>query len=171
MLVTLIKVSDEHINERLDVVLSSLLNSSRAQVQKMIKDGDVTLFGAKVKASYRITGSEEFKVIIREKEALDLTPYKLELDVRYEDEYLLVVNKPAGLVVHPSFGHNHQTLVHALLARGDEYSDVNGVFRPGIVHRLDKDTSGLLIVCKNNEVHNKISRLLQKHEITRVIVP
>lgn len=167
MLVTLIKVSDEHINERLDVVLSSLLNSSRAQVQKMIKDGDVTLFGAKVKASYRITGNEEFKVIIREKKALDLTPYKLELDVRYEDEYLLVVNKPAGLVVHPSFGHNHQTLVHALLARGDEYSDVNGVFRPGIVHRLDKDTSGLLIVCKNNEVHNKISRLLQKHEITR----
>ena len=148
MLVTLIKVSDEHINERLDVVLSSLLNSSRAQVQKMIKDGDVTLFGAKVKASYRITGSEEFKVIIREKEALDLTPYKLELDVRYEDEYLLVVNKPAGLVVHPSFGHNHQTLVHALLARGDEYSDVNGVFRLVLFIVLIKTQVGFSLFVK-----------------------
>ncbi len=165
--IKLVSVSEEHYGKRVDVVLASLLNNTRAQVQKMIKDGDVTLNGASVKASYRIEGKEEFKVVMREKEALDLTPYDLELDVRYEDEYLLVVNKQAGLVVHPSFGHNNQTLVHALLARGDKYSDVNGVFRPGIVHRLDKDTSGLLIVCKNNEVHNKIAKLLQKHEITR----
>jgi 23S rRNA pseudouridine1911/1915/1917 synthase len=163
----LLKVDFEHSGKRADVVLSSLLSITRAQVQKMIKDGDIKLNGTSVKASYRIEGGEEFSVTIREKEAPNLTPYEIELDVRYEDEYLLVVNKPAGLVVHPSFGHNKETLVHALLARGDKYSDVNGVFRPGIVHRLDKETSGLLIVCKNNEVHNKIAKLLKKREITR----
>lgn len=163
----LLKVDFEHSGKRADVVLSSLLSITRAQVQKMIKDGDIKLNGTSVKASYRIEGGEEFSVTIREKEAPNLTPYEIELDVRYEDEYLLVVNKPAGLVVHPSFGHKKETLVHALLARGDKYSDVNGVFRPGIVHRLDKETSGLLIVCKNNEVHNKIAKLLEKREITR----
>lgn len=163
----LLKVYFEHSGKRADVVLSSLLSITRAQVQKMIKDGDIKLNGTSVKASYRIEGGEEFSVTIREKEAPNLTPYEIELDVRYEDEYLLVVNKPAGLVVHPSFGHKKETLVHALLARGDKYSDVNGVFRPGIVHRLDKETSGLLIVCKNNEVHNKIAKLLKKREITR----
>lgn len=163
----LLKVDFEHSGKRADVVLSSLLSITRAQVQKMIKDGDIKLNGTSVKASYRIEGGEEFSVTIREKEAPNLTPYEIELDVRYEDEYLLVVNKPAGLVVHPSFGHKKETLVHALLARGDKYSDVNGVFRPGIVHRLDKETSGLLIVCKNNEVHNKIAKLLKKREITR----
>ena len=163
----LLKVDFEHSGKRADVVLSSLLSITRAQVQKMIKDGDIKLNGTSVKASYRIEGGEEFSVNIREKEAQNLTPYEIELDVRYEDEYLLVVNKPAGLVVHPSFGHKKETLVHALLARGDKYSDVNGVFRPGIVHRLDKETSGLLIVCKNNEVHNKIAKLLKKREITR----
>lgn len=163
----LLKVDFEHSGKRADVVLSSLLSTTRAQVQKMIKDGDIKLNGTSVKASYRIEGGEEFSVTIREKEAPNLTPYEIELDVRYEDEYLLVVNKPAGLVVHPSFGHKKETLVHALLARGDKYSDVNGVFRPGIVHRLDKETSGLLIVCKNNEVHNKIAKLLKKREITR----
>jgi len=163
----LLKVDFEHSGKRADVVLSSLLSITRAQVQKMIKDGDIKLNGTSVKASYRIEGGEEFSVTIREKEAPNLTPYEIELDVRYEDEYLLVINKPAGLVVHPSFGHKKETLVHALLARGDKYSDVNGVFRPGIVHRLDKETSGLLIVCKNNEVHNKIAKLLKKREITR----
>lgn len=163
----LLKVDFEHSGKRADVVLSSLLSITRAQVQKMIKDGDIKLNGTSVKASYRIEGGEEFSVTIREKEAPNLTPYEIELDVRYEDEYLLVVNKPAGLVVHPSFGHKKETLVHALLARGDKYSDINGVFRPGIVHRLDKETSGLLIVCKNNEVHNKIAKLLKKREITR----
>ena len=163
----LLKVDFEHSGKRADVVLSSLLSITRAQVQKMIKDGDIKLNGTSVKASYRIEGGEEFSVTIREKEAPNLTPYEIELDVRYEDEYLLVVNKPAGLVVHPSFGHKKETLVHALLARGDKYSDVNAVFRPGIVHRLDKETSGLLIVCKNNEVHNKIAKLLKKREITR----
>lgn len=162
-----ITISEKEAGKRADVALSYLLSTTRAQVQRMLKDGDVLSNGKKVKASYLVSAGEVFSVTIKPEKAPNLKPYDIPLDIRYEDEYLLIVNKPAGLVVHPSFGHKEKTLVNALLARSEQYSDVNGTFRPGIVHRLDKDTSGLLIVCKNNKVHNKIAALLKNHEITR----
>ncbi len=164
----LIKIPSTAKNKRLDVVLAELLDVPRAQVQQVIKAGNVTLFGNALKASYKVNGDEEISYTPLEVITDDLTPYDFKLDIVYEDEHLVIVNKPAGLVVHPSYGHKDDTLVNALIARYQELSDVNGPFRPGIVHRLDKETSGLLIVCKNNEVHNKLAALLKKHEITRI---
>lgn len=153
-------------NLRLDIFLTGELNVPRAQVQRLIKEGDVTLNGESLKASYKVHTSDVIIVTEVEKET-DLKPYVFSLDIAYEDEYLLVINKPVGLVVHPAFGHNDDTLVNALIARNMSLSDVGGAFRPGIVHRLDKNTSGLLIVCKNNEVHNKMAKLIKDHEVVR----
>ncbi|MFA5485899.1 MAG: RluA family pseudouridine synthase [Bacilli bacterium] len=163
----IIKIPSEAKNKRLDIVLAELLKLPRAQVQQVIKAGNVTLLGNALKASYKVNGDEEIRYTPLEVITSDLTPYDFKLDIIYEDEYFVIVNKPAGLVVHPSYGHKDDTLVNALIARYKDLSDVNGPFRPGIVHRLDKETSGLLIVCKNNDVHNKLAALLKKHEITR----
>lgn len=155
-------------NKRLDVALAALLEMPRAQVQNAIKAGNVSLDGVPLKASYKVTGGEEVLFKIVEVSTDDIKPLDITLDIIYEDEYLVIVNKPAGLVVHPSYGHKDDTLVNALVARYQHLSDVNGPFRPGIVHRLDKETSGLLIVCKTNEVHNLLAAQLKKHEIKRV---
>ncbi len=159
-------VEENNNNLRLDVFLAGHLDMPRAQVQRLIKDGNVTLAGVVLKASYKVRSGEVISVTEVEPEN-DIAPYSFKLDIAYEDDYLLVINKPAGLVVHPAFGHNDDTLVNALVARNTALSDVGGAFRPGIVHRLDKDTSGLLIVCKNNEVHNKMAKLIKDHEVVR----
>lgn len=164
---TKVIIPPTHKGERLDVVLASLLNIPRAQVQKAIKENKVLLNDVPLKASYKVSGNEEVLFEYVEVGIKDLPPLDIALDIRYEDEYLLIVNKPSGLVVHPSFGHKSDTLVNALVARYQNLSDVSGEFRPGIVHRLDKETSGLLIVCKNNEVHNKIAALLKERKIER----
>lgn len=160
-------ISENYAGKRVDVVLAELLMIPRAQVQHAIKSGNVTLFGTPLKASYKVSEGEEISFIEAPVTTDDLVPFSFTLDIVFEDEYLLVINKPAGLVVHPSYGHKADTLVNALIARYTDLSDVNGPFRPGIVHRLDKETSGLLIVCKNNEVHNKLAKLLKNHEIKR----
>ncbi len=166
MLPDLIIVEEACSNVRLDVFLPPYLGMPRAQVQRMIKEGLVHVNGVVLKSSYKVQTGDHVNVLIKEK-VMDLKPYEVELDIVYEDEYLIIINKPAGLVVHPAFGHNYDTLVNALIARNYSLSDVNGTFRPGIVHRLDKNTSGLLIVCKNNEVHNKMAKLIKDHEVVR----
>jgi 23S rRNA pseudouridine1911/1915/1917 synthase len=137
--------------ERLDRALASAVPGlSRAQIQRLIREGQVLIGGRPVKASLRLTGEVVVAVTLPEAAETALRPEKIPLDIRYEDENLLVINKPAGLVVHPAGGHRQGTLVNAILAHCPDLAGVGGEKRPGIVHRLDRDTSGLILVAKND---------------------
>ena len=162
-----ILIPESEKGKRIDVVLAELLGLPRAQVQKSIKEELVLRGELALKASYKVSGGETVTYSDVSMTTDDLVPYEMKLDILYEDAYLLVINKPAGLVVHPSFGHKDDTLVNALIARQGPLSDINGAFRPGIVHRLDKETSGLLVVCKNNDVHTKVAKLLKDRKMKR----
>lgn len=157
---------------RLDVWLSEKLeNHSRSYIQKLIDEENITVNQQAVKANCRLKPGDEITVELPEPELLDVRPEKIELTVLYEDEDLIVVNKPKGMVVHPAVGNYSGTLVNALMWYcGERLSDINGVIRPGIVHRIDKDTSGVLVVAKNNEVHEKLSDKLKHHDINRIYV-
>ncbi|HDR91182.1 MAG TPA: RluA family pseudouridine synthase, partial [candidate division Zixibacteria bacterium] len=134
---------------RLDTYLvTSGLGLSRNQIQKLIRDKNIEIPGKGVKPAFILYGGEEIIVRIPEKEPLRLKPEDIPLDIPYEDEHLLVVNKPPGMVVHPARGHFTGTLVHALLSHTSDLSAIGGQTRPGIIHRLDRETSGLLIVAK-----------------------
>ena len=152
--------------ERLDRFLAGLEEvGSRASAERLVTDGKVRVDGASRPKSHRLEGGERLDLELPERQASPLTPEALELRVAYEDDHLLVVDKPAGLVVHPSAGHAHGTLVHGLLAHaiagGDEPA------RPGIVHRLDRDTSGLLVVARSDEAHRRLQLLLRRRELER----
>ena len=157
-------------NERMDRFLTSRLpEHSRSGLQKLIEKGCVLMDGKAVRASTKTHLQAEITIDIPEPEPSHLIPEAIPLDIRYEDEWLLVVNKPQGMVVHPAAGHHDGTLVHALLAYcAGNLSDLNGIIRPGIVHRIDKDTSGLLLVVKDNSVHADIAEKIRRHEISRV---
>ncbi|MDX9917042.1 MAG: RluA family pseudouridine synthase [Gudongella sp.] len=158
----------EEDNERLDYYLSIELDDvSRNFVQKLIKDGNVLVNGTVKKASYKVKQGETLLASIPEAEPLKLIPQNIPLNIVYQDESLAVINKPQGMVVHPAPGNYDGTLVNALLYHLDNLSSINGVIRPGIVHRLDKDTSGLLVVAKNDLAHRILSDNLKRHEITR----
>ncbi len=158
----------EEDNERLDYYLSIELDDvSRNFVQKLIKDGNVLVNGAVKKVSYKVKQGETLLAKIPEAEPLKLLPQNIPLNIVYQDEFLAVINKPQGMVVHPAPGNYDGTLVNALLYHLDNLSSINGVIRPGIVHRLDKDTSGLLVVAKNDSAHRILSDNLKRHEITR----
>ena len=150
-------VTEDHAGERLDKFLAAQTGLSRSYVQKLVSD-----HARKVKVG------EVINIEIPEAKALDLTPYDFPLDVVYEDKELLVLNKPAGLTVHPADGNWEKTLVHALLhhCKG-QLSGINGVERPGIVHRLDKDTSGLMVVAKTDEAHKRLAAQIEAREIKR----
>ncbi len=142
---------------------------SRSQVSRWFQDGKVSLNGRLVKPSEKLAAGTIVQVEIEEITAGEPQAEDIPLDIRYEDEWILVINKPQGMVVHPGAGNINGTLVSALLHRyGSSLSDEGGLERPGIVHRIDKDTSGLLMVVKNNQVHRKVAESLRKHEITRV---
>lgn len=143
---------------------------SRNQIQKLIRDKNIEISGKGVKPAFILCGGEEITIRIPEKEPLHLKPEDIPLDIPYEDEHLLVVNKPPGMVVHPARGHFSGTLVHALLSHTADLSAVGGQTRPGIIHRLDKDTSGLLIIAKNDKAHSRLARALSKREIKREYV-
>ncbi|MBO4838884.1 MAG: RluA family pseudouridine synthase [Lachnospiraceae bacterium] len=155
--------------KRLDAYLSGVLEGySRTYVQKLIDQGTVLVDGRARKASFRLEGEEEITVDLPEKETLAVEAEDIPLDIVFEDEYLMVVNKPKGMVVHPAPGHLTGTLVNAVLYHAaGSLSGINGVLRPGIVHRIDKDTTGLLIVCKNDTAHESIAAQLRDHTITR----
>lgn len=143
-----IQVKEE--NVRLDQYLAKELDISRSQVLKMIKNDEVLVNGKKVKSGYNTLNGDIIDV--NHVDDTEILPEKMDLDIVYEDDYLMVVNKANGVVVHPAPGNYHGTLVNGLLAHG-KLSDVNGEFRPGIVHRIDAYTTGLLMIAKNNKVH------------------
>ncbi|MBR1384786.1 MAG: RluA family pseudouridine synthase [Ruminococcus sp.] len=155
--------------ERLDKWLSDQIDElTRSAVQKLIDSGDILVNGEKVPKNYKLKGSEEINVILPEPELLDVKPQNLPIDIVYEDDDLLIVNKPKGMVVHPAAGNSDETLVNALLYHCEgRLSSINGVIRPGIVHRIDKLTSGLLIVAKNDTSHNKLAEQIKAHSFTR----
>ena len=154
---------------RIDKYLSEIEEDlSRSYIQKMIEDGLVSVNGQKVKANYKLGAGDHIIYELPEMTEPDIIAEPIPLDIVYEDVDLLLVNKPKGMVVHPSHGHYTGTLVNALMYHCKEsLSGINGVLRPGIVHRIDMDTSGLLVVCKNDKTHNAIAEQLKVHSITR----
>ena len=152
---------DKYISEEADGI-------SRSFAAKLLEEGKVSVSGKTVGKNYKPQNGEIIEILVPEAKNLDLSPENIPLDIIYEDEFLAVVNKPQGMVVHPAGGNESGTLVNALLYRfGDSLSAINGVIRPGIVHRIDKDTSGLLVVAKTNEAHIELSRQLKEKKANR----
>ncbi|GAB4363945.1 MAG: RluA family pseudouridine synthase [Deltaproteobacteria bacterium] len=163
-----IRVPADRGGERLDRFLSGAFpDLSRSRVRRLIDEGFVSIPGVSVRPSTRTRGGEEVSLRIPPLRPLELVPEPLPVPVLYEDDHLMVVEKPAGVVVHPSPGHSTGTLVHALLSRADRLSGIGGVERPGIVHRLDRDTSGILVVAKNDPAHADLSAQLSSHRMDR----
>ncbi len=163
------KVSEEAEGERIDKYLNALMDSlSRSYLQKLFSEGRVTLNGGQVKVSYRVKQEDLIRIFLPPKVTPDIEPEEIPLSVLYEDKDVVVINKPKGMVVHPAAGHYSHTLVNALLfhCRGN-LSGINGVLRPGIVHRIDKDTTGSIIACKNDPAHASIAAQLKEHSIVR----
>lgn len=154
---------------RLDQLIQKeiLPDQSRSHIQQRIKSGQILVDGHIVKTGYTIKGHEIVTILEIEEKKLDLKPVDLKLDIIYEDDDLLVINKPQGMVVHPASSYHEPTLVHGLLFEADKLSSINGTIRPGIVHRIDKDTSGLLIVAKTDQAHRILSDDLKVHDIQR----
>ncbi len=164
-----IKVNHDSIGLRLDIFLHDhyYKNQSRSYVQHLIKEDNVLVNGEHVKTGYLLKLDDEISIEAIEIKPLNLEAVDLKLDIVYEDQDLLVINKPQGLVVHPASSYHEPTLVNGLLFQVDELSSINGVARPGIVHRIDKDTSGLLIVAKTDLAHQALSKDLSEHKIKR----
>ena len=160
-------IVEENLNERLDLYLSKKLDYSRSKIVKMISDSTILVNNEIVKNSYLLKKDDVISVGEYAEEEMDITPEDIPLDIVYEDDDVMVINKPNGMVVHPAIGNNHGTLVNALLYYSKNLSDINGTFRPGIVHRIDAYTTGLLMVAKNNKAHEILSEELSKKETTR----
>ncbi len=167
----ILSVDDDLCNIRIDKYLAEVLeveDYSRSFIQKLIKDEGVLVEGKPVKTNYKVSSGEEIRLLIPEPILPEIVAEDIPLDIIYEDDDYLIVNKPKGMVVHPGAGHFNGTLVNGLLYHcKDNLSEINGVLRPGIVHRIDKDTTGTLIVCKNNKSHSNIAAQLSEHSITR----
>lgn len=163
------EVTEELENERIDKCLSMLIDSlSRSFIQKMIKEETVLVNGKPVKGSYKVKQDDLIEFTLPEAVEPDIEPEDIPLDILYEDKDVIVVNKPKGMVVHPAAGHYSGTLVNALMYHcGHELSGINGVMRPGIVHRIDMDTTGSVIACKNDNSHNCIAEQLKEHSVNR----
>jgi 23S rRNA pseudouridine1911/1915/1917 synthase len=154
--------------DRIDKVISGLNNEwSRTQVQQWIKNGQILVNGQEVKTNYKCNLGDQIEIQIPEPVELEVVPEEMDLDIYYEDKDVLVVNKPKGMVVHPAPGHMTGTLVNGLMAHCKDLSGINGVLRPGIVHRIDKDTSGLLMVAKNDLAHESLVNQLVEKSVTR----
>lgn len=162
-------IYQEENHMRLDVFLvAQLVTVSRSRISALIKENRVMVNGKSVKAGYALDKGDVIEVDIPKEQPLTVLPATIPLDIVYEDHDVVVVNKPRGMVVHPAPGSRDNTLVNALIAHCDDLSGINGVLRPGIVHRIDKDTSGLLLVAKNDIAHNSLARQLKNHAVRRV---
>lgn len=163
-------VSPENEGERIDKYLTDEIDSlSRSYIQKLIDDKMLTVNDVNVKSNYKVKADDDISFSIPETITPDIKPENIPIDIIYEDDDVTIVNKPQGMVVHPANGHFEGTLVNALMFHlNGRLSGINGVYRPGIVHRIDKDTSGLLIICKNDNSHLKISEQLKDHSCMRV---
>ncbi|MBR0141556.1 MAG: RluA family pseudouridine synthase [Ruminococcus sp.] len=163
----MLNVSPEISGIRADKFISDNTDLTRSAVQNLMNDS-IFIDGKTVNKNYKLKGGEEIKIIIPEPQNMDTVPENIPLDIIYEDNDLLVVNKPKGMVVHPAHGNYSGTLVNALLYHcGESLSGINGIIRPGIVHRIDKNTSGLLIVAKNDKSHLKLAEQIKEHSFTR----
>ena len=153
-------------NMRIDKYLMSNTEITRSKIQKMINDGLILVNGKSIKSSYIVKENDEIS-INEDHNVSDIVAENIPLDIVYEDDYLLVVNKPSGMVVHPAVGNYSGTLVNALMYHCNHLSSVNGDIRPGIVHRIDADTSGLLLVAKNDMVHNDLAKQISEKSVVR----
>lgn len=155
--------------ERIDKYLSEQLEDmTRSHIQKLIKENMVRVNGMAVKSNFKLSASDQIEVEIPKLKEPDILPENIPLDILYEDQDILVVNKPKGMVVHPAPGHYTGTLVNAIMYHcKDNLSGINGVMRPGIVHRIDMDTTGSLLICKNDRAHQALAEQLKEHSITR----
>lgn len=164
-----LRASEESKNQRLDAFLASSLDGlTRSQATRLIESGEVAVNGRAVSKSYKLAGGEDIAVTLPEPEPVEAVPQGIPLDVVYEDADVIVVNKPSGMVVHPAPGHPDGTLVNALLYHcAGTLSGIGGALRPGIVHRIDRDTSGLIIAAKNDAAHQYLSAQLADHTLAR----
>ena len=161
-------IDSESAGERIDSFLASVFDShSRSYFQKLLKEGRVTVNGSPVKPSYETEPEDLIEIDFPEPEALSIEAENIPLDIVYEDSDVILINKPKGMVVHPAAGHFSGTMVNALLYHCKDLSGINGVMRPGIVHRIDRDTTGIVIACKNDAAHNAIAAQLKEHSIHR----
>ncbi len=166
--IILTAVKDENSGERLDAFLASAADMSRSAAARLIEGGKVRVNGKESTKKYAVKAGDSIEIEMPEPEEYDAEPENIPLDVIYEDDWIIVINKPSGMVVHPAPGNYSGTLVNALLYHcKDSLSGIGGVMRPGIVHRIDKDTSGLLVVAKNDEAHAALSEELKYHGIVR----
>lgn len=162
-------VSEEDAKMRLDKYLAANEESlSRSRIQSLVEEGQVRVNGNVQKANYKVKANDTIVLEVEDDRELEVEPENIPLDIRYEDEDVIVINKPKGMVVHPANGNQNGTLVNALLYHCKDLSGINGVLRPGIVHRIDKDTTGLLIVAKNDMAHTSLSKQLQTKTVNRL---
>ena len=167
----IIKALREDEGMRLDVFLSEKTELTRSAIQKLCEDGQILLNGKTASKKDKIKFSDEVRVIMPEPRIINAEPQNIPIDIVYEDKDIIVVNKPQGMVVHPAAGNFDGTLVNALMYHtGGNLSAINGVIRPGIVHRIDKDTSGILVVAKNNDAHLSLAEQIKEHSVTREYV-
>ena len=159
------EIKSDVFGERIDSYLTSVTEYSRSKISKAIKDEHVLVNGNVVSSSYKVKLGDVISISIKE-ESMDLEPESMDLDIVYEDEYLAVINKPSGMVVHPALGNYNHTLVNGLLYHFNSVSNRKGI-RPGIVHRLDKDTSGLMIVAKDDKTHDLLSLMIKNRKVDR----
>lgn len=162
-------VDHELENIRIDRFLAEMMKEqSRSYIQKLIKEGLVTVNNHSIKSNYKIQSDDLIQITVPEPEEPDILPENIPLDILYEDQDILIINKPKGMVVHPSAGHYNHTVVNAVMYHcKDNLSGINGVMRPGIVHRIDMDTTGAIVICKNDTAHQNLAEQLKEHSITR----
>ena len=160
----------ENDSVRLDKYLMDKLDVSRSKIRKLVDNGNILVNDVKSKASYVVKENDLIEILSMEDEKMDVIAENIPIEIVYEDEYLLVVNKPSGMVVHPGNGNYNHTLVNALMYHCNSLSTVNGDVRPGIVHRIDADTSGLLLVAKNDMVHNDLAKQISEKSVIRKYV-
>ncbi len=164
----ILEITENQAGERIDRFLADSQDLTRSFLQKILKEGEVIVNGKSVKANYKLRKGDRIEFEIPEAVEPDIVAEDIPLSILYEDTDVLVVDKPKGMVVHPAAGHYSRTLVNAVMyhCKG-ELSGINGVLRPGIVHRIDRDTTGSIIICKNDMAHNEIARQLKEHSINR----
>ncbi|MDO5089552.1 MAG: RluA family pseudouridine synthase [Leptotrichiaceae bacterium] len=165
--INLITVFSDDINERIDTFLSGKTDLTRSRVQQLIKEGNVKVNGRNIKSSYKTEENDKIEFIIPEIKEIEIKPENIKINIIYEDADIAVINKHAGLVVHPAQGHYSGTLVNAILYHIKDLSGINGEIRPGIVHRLDKDTSGLIVIAKNDKAHINLTKMFQEKKIKK----
>jgi 23S rRNA pseudouridine1911/1915/1917 synthase len=164
-------INEEEAGKRVDVFLSEKLeNMSRSQIQKLIEEENIKVNEKKTKSNYKTRLNDRITVVIPKPVQLEVLPEDIDIEILYEDDDIAVVNKPQGMVVHPAAGNYTGTLVNALLARCKNLSGINGVIRPGIVHRIDKDTSGVLVVAKNDNAHRSLAEQIKEHTVKRIYI-